>query len=474
VFPIVTNGYAELTIRRRQLGEDRPDLVLAEWFSGRPAGPGGDAVWSDLEKHSASAHLKLARWDSDSELEQLLLQELKAELHLASDDDENGFEQSLGGKPFGNAVYFNLRKEDPSIAVHAEDWQILSPVRAGIAGVERVNRAIQERFRVRALTWASPPRELYWQRKTMEPMGRHGILYGDKVINVKNGPREYVSPKDGAQEYVANGEIGIVVGQYKGRDAKFQGLPKRLEVEFSSQPKFKYYFFKGDFREEGEQALELAYALTIHKSQGSEFGKVILIVPNPCRLLSPELLYTALTRQRDRIVVLHQGPLLSLRDYSQAHLSETARRLTNLFEAPHPVEIKSRFLEDRLIHRTRRGEAVRSKSEVIIADLLHSLNVDYWYEKELVVEDGSKRLPDFTIDDPASGLKVYWEHLGMLDRRKYREEWAAKEAWYRANGILPFAEGGGPKGTLVTSEDSPQKGLDSQQLEQLARRVLQL
>jgi hypothetical protein len=111
---------------------------------------------------------------------------------------------------------------------------------------------------------------------------------------------------------------------------------------------------------------------------------------------------------------------------------------------------------------------------VIIADLLHSLNADYWYEKELIAADGSKRLPDFTIDDPASGLKVYWEHLGMLDRRKYKEEWKKKEAWYRANGILPFTEGGGPNGILLTSEDTPQKGLDSQQLEKLARKVLGL
>ena len=59
-------------------------------------------------------------------------------------------------------------------------------------------------------------------------------------------------------------------------------------------------------------SLELAYALTVHKSQGSEFGTVILVLPNPCRLLSRELLYTALTRQKDRIVILHQGPRTEL------------------------------------------------------------------------------------------------------------------------------------------------------------------
>ena len=45
----------------------------------------------------------------------------------------------------------------------------------------------------------------------------------------------------------------------------------------------------------------------MHKSQGSEFGTVFLALPNPCRLLSRELLYTALTRQKERVVILRQG-----------------------------------------------------------------------------------------------------------------------------------------------------------------------
>ena len=103
------------------------------------------------------------------------------------------------------------------------------------------------------------------------------------------------------------------------------GLPDlrwKLEVEFSSQPGFKYGFTSRDFGEEGNAVLELAYALTVHKSQGSEFGTVILV--------SRELLYTALTRQRDRVVIMHQGPRTELRKYSSDDRSETARRLTNL------------------------------------------------------------------------------------------------------------------------------------------------
>lgn len=477
-FPIVASGYAELTIRMRHLGVDRADLVLAEWFSSRQLGPDDDAIWSQLAEGKASDHLKLVRWDNDEELDALLVAELQAELKLKNAEDEETFEQSLGGQPFGAAVYFNF-KTDPkqSVAASAEEWQILSPVRSGIPGVERLNRSIQERFRKRARSWAAP--DNYWARKTAKPFGRQGILYGDKVMSLKNGPRRHVRPEGAGQSYVANGELGIVVGQYKGQKWPFGNKsPWKLEVEFSSQRGACYDYFKGEFGEDAEQPLELAYALTVHKCQGSEFETVILVVPNPCRLLSPELLYTALTRQKQRIVVLHQGPLIALKNYSQGQNSETARRLTNLFAAPSPVEVKSHFLEDRLIHRTRRGEVVRSKSEVIVADMLYSLNIDYEYEKELVASDGSSRLPDFTIDDHASGRKVFWEHLGMLSVRDYKAKWEKKLEWYAKHKIIPYERESGHKGQidgiLVTSEDLPGGAINSQDLERKARLVLGL
>jgi ATP-dependent exoDNAse (exonuclease V) alpha subunit len=63
----------------------------------------------------------------------------------------------------------------------------------------------------------------------------------------------------------------------------------------------------------------------VHRSQGSEFGLSIL-VPNPCRPLSRELLYTALTRQTGKVVVLYQGSLADLLDYTHPTASETAQR----------------------------------------------------------------------------------------------------------------------------------------------------
>ena len=78
--------------------------------------------------------------------------------------------------------------------------------------------------------------------------------------------------------------------------------------------------------DEGTPPLELAYAITIHKSQGSEFGRTFVVIPSPCRVLSRELLYTALTRQREHVTVLHQGDVAELRQYSKATYSEAAAR----------------------------------------------------------------------------------------------------------------------------------------------------
>jgi hypothetical protein len=224
--------------------------------------------------------------------------------------------------------------------------------------------------------------------------------------------------------------------------------------------------------DDGSPVLELAYAVTIHKSQGSEFGQTFVVLPNPCRVLSRELLYTALTRQRNHVTVLMQGELADLRKYASAAYSETAARLTNLFDAPTPVEVDGRFLEAGLIHKTRKGIAVRSKSEVIIADLLFSKNIEFQYEQALAMPDGSQRWPDFTIVDDTTGTTIYWEHLGMLQRPSYRRKWQAKLAWYKSHGILPHSEGGGPDGTLVTTEDGEDGSISSADIEALVDTFL--
>ena len=205
----------------------------------------------------------------------------------------------------------------------------------------------------------------------------------------------------------------------------------------------------------------------MHKAQGSEFDTVFVILPNPCRILSRELLYTALTRQNKRLVLLCQGEPHKFLDYRQ--LSDAARRLTNLFEAPEPVQVGQRTYDNKHIHRSCRGELMISKSEVIIANELAGAGIVYEYERPFIGKDGTPRYPDFTIEDADTGITWYWEHLGLLGNAEYEEKWAAKLKWYRENGIIPEEEGNGENGTLVTSAEI--EGIDNGQIARLIRKI---
>lgn len=469
-FPRVGRGYAELTVNRRQKGGVREDLLLAKWFSGRPIDPGADEIWSRITEENTSQYIQFIQWQDSKDLQEKLLDIMAKEIEEMQDPlDVKGFEISLGGKSYEErgVFFWQGHSGNPGACAKIENWQILSPVRNSPHGVEAINRLVQATYRYKTKEKATKR----W-RKIPKPMGREEILYGDKVINLKNKKRKDVWPKSNyegkeALRYVANGEIGIVVGQYKTKRSNYRGLPWKLEVEFASQPDFKYGYGGRDFGEEADPHLELAYALTIHKVQGSEFGLTFLVIPNPCWLLSRELLYTALTRQKNRVVIFHQGERLDLMRYSIDRFSNSAVRLTNLFGQPNPVQLEDRFLEDRLIHRTRRGDSVRSKSEVIIADLLYSKGIDYQYESPFTGKDGKTRYPDFSFEDDDSGMQYYWEHLGLLANPEYKRRWEKKMSWYREQGIVPYDEGGGEDGTLIVSNDDEKGGIKVNEIERL-------
>ena len=464
----VAGCFAELTVTMRQSageGDVRDDVLLAQSFSGRPLDAGADEIWQTVAS-GKSNFVKLVRWNKPDQLQHLLLDELKTELNLKSITDEVTFEESLGGvySEFdgGSTVFFNTQYNDRAGASKkAEAWQILSPVKQYQAGVTAINRALQQQFRKSFLKMAA---QTGWNKKIPSPAGPEGIIYGDKVINVinKSGRDTYPETDDA---YVANGDIGIVTGHRKTKARNW--APYEVEVELASQPGISYKYKPWEFdSQESTPPLELAYALTVHKTQGSEFGKTFVVVPNPCRNLTREMLYTALTRQRDKIIILHQGDFRDLQHFSQEAASEINRRMTNLFVPSAPVEIKVRnksvFLDEKLIYLTENGDLVRSKSEWIIADKLKAAGIKYQYEQPLVL-DGIERLPDFTIRDEDAGTVWYWEHNGMLSDDEYRKRWERKEAAYRKAGILrlPIPEtDDGRAGTLLVTEEHEGIGLD--------------
>ena len=472
-FPRVAPGYAELTIPRRQGAGERDDLQLAAWFGGTATAPGEDQVFEILAGKRSSDTVRFIQWETVDELEQQIPKVLAETLGFDSKEEEwQAFAKSLGAQLDNRgSAWFNANSEKyPDSRVEPDHWQILSPVRQKPWGVEPINRLIHCRYKTAQIERARNPGRY---RSIPKPMGDQQIIYGDKVINNRNWSvyKKRIYPVPAQNGYVANGEIGIVVGHRKTRARSW--TPKNLEVEFSTQRGLIFTFYPGDFSEEGEASLELAYALTVHKAQGSEFDIVFLILPRSPLMLSRELLYTALTRQKEKIVVLHQGSITELQRLSSERYSATAARLTNLFGPPSPIEVGDRFLEEGLIHVTSRGEAVRSKSEVIIANLLHAKGIDYHYEHPLEL-GGVTKYPDFTIEDDDAGITYYWEHCGMLHDPAYRRRWEQKQAWYHEQGIDLLDKGGGPNGTLIVTRDHADGGISSPEIASLIENVFQV
>lgn len=436
--PRVAPGFAELLITRRQRSSaERLDLLFANYFGGDTTDPGKDEIWARLMSEK-SEFLEAISWHTPQQLPAALLEALVRHLSLNGLNDELGFGQSIGGVEHeGHAYFWPKNATTAGAAAAAHRWQVLAVQRVAEIGTDALNRLIQTQFRDSALRLANQNPPL---RPIPKPMGGQRIIWGDKVINVRNSSSRKTWPEKD-EPYVANGDIGIVTGSYRKKNGK---LFEHLEVEMNSQPGVVYKYWKSEMDGEGSAVpLELAYALTVHKCQGSEFGMSFLVIPNLGRSLTRELLYTALTRQQERVVILHQGRLADLHRYSLDSASEVKRRMTNLFALSEPVEIevenKRICLDKRLIYRTERGELVQSKSEWIIADKLTAAKVPYFYEQPLML-DGVERRPDFTIRDDNRGITWYWEHLGRMDLEEYRERWARKLKGYENAGIVPLEQ----------------------------------
>jgi exodeoxyribonuclease V alpha subunit len=387
------------------------------------AGPGDDAVLSELVRQGKTADVEIVVWNDHSELLAAIDRVLESEFDI-SGNSEKAFDRSLG-----------IDSEDWRAC---ENWQILSPTRIQPFGTDELNRVIQHRFRANMLSKAREP-DSRWPA----PMGDQDIVYHDKVMQRVNQPKWLPQNAKGLR-FVANGEIGVITAAWKGKE----GDPDTLRAIFSTQPEAEYRYRKADVKE----ALELAYALTVHKAQGSDFEIVILILPRKAQTLSRELLYTGLTRFKRKLILLVEKDSQPLLDLRRPDASDTMRRTTRMFslligQDAGDIGIKGPYRPEGLIHRTSDGTPVRSKSEVIVYDVLTSLGLSVRYEQPLMnrhVDPADFRLPDFTVHH--QGQTWYWEHLGMLDKATYKADWDLKQQWYRDNGYW---------GRVITSEDHP-------------------
>jgi AAA domain/UvrD-like helicase C-terminal domain len=419
---------------RTSAGAPSDSLRLASWFTREPQPVDADRVLSDLEADRNFNDLEVHFWKTPQDLHAQLMKLFGIQLNLENNTDVVGFNRALGLTDEGWVPFDNHDG--------AENFQLLCPVRKNAHGVYELNRWIQSRFRSAQLRAARQPWGL--------SLGDEEIVWGDKVILTRNGKRNGWDGKkrEAVDEYLANGEIGV------SAPASGNMKNKALNVAFVGRPDVRYGFWPASFG--GDNApLELAYALTVHKAQGSDFKKVFVVLPKRSRLLTRELIYTALTRSKDRLILLLEGSDPSFL-YELIRSSETARRSTNLFavgvrDEDRRTEPGGKPSNDRyaahLIYRTTRGEMVRSKSELLIAEKLNALGMKYHYERVLEGSVEPDRLrPDFSFIDDA-GEVILWEHLGRMDRADYRAGWAWKQNWYSQNG---YAEG---RNLFTTTEE---------------------
>jgi hypothetical protein len=466
-------GLAELRTGRRQSqsggqhSTTPDDVAVASMFSIDSQSLGADDALARVLSGEGDGRIEIVSWTAEADLHEKVVELLGSEVgnglesltrgglcrSLGADCDDDGLPDFAWGKA----------------GERADDWQLLSPVRARPGGVVGLNDVVRRTWRPTDVRLASR------SYKFASPGGADRVVFADKVMCLRNDhKREGYDPVEGKRVNggVANGEIGLIVKK-AGKPGK---APWGHTVEFSSQPRRQYTFsldeLNGDSERRGEW-LELAYAVTVHKSQGSQFKVTFVIVPDPCPLLSPELLYTALTRQQDKVVLLKQGDPATLREFASPSRSVTARRLTCLFRPADPFAIgDGPVVDGSHVHRTARGDdLVRSKSEVIVADALFDRELPYLYEAPLAFPGELPRHPDFTIARPGHPT-VYWEHLGRLDLAGYRADWEARKAWYASHDILPWEDGGGAGGMLVTSDENvTSAGIQSNEVRAKVREV---
>lgn len=119
-------------------------------------------------------------------------------------------------------------------------------------------------------------------------------------------------------------------------------------------------------------------------------------------------------------------------------------------------------------YRTAKGDYVRSKSELIIANELYAKQIPYEYEKPLSLEGCRYAVyPDFTIYTPHEKHVVYWEHCGLMNDPSYRDKWEWKKQAYERNGICEW------KNNLIITYESEAGDFNTDMIRQNVLNLLQ-
>lgn len=391
--------YINLKSNCRQENDDTI-LKLADAFTDNKRGY--EEALEIVEKDGwVSPGLHVSRWKSDEDLFQKVNHSISNLLELESIDNNLSTQERINllfGLYDNGYVDRQSNNYNYRINLNLEVFQLLTPYRAGGYGTLGLNKLIQKGYR----------------NKPAYSANNSPFYHADKIIRLSNW---YTGPKDARQLKLSNGSIGIINGEYKKRIYIFNDADKVLDDV------------------DDEDNFDLAYAISVHKSQGSDFRNVFLVIPKKRALLSKELIYTALTRSKYRLFLFIEDTdeNLLMKAILTSHL---LHRNTSVFDDPQDNRIK--LIPD------INAKPVRSRIEYIIYQSLQRSGLDFSYEKELRLKDQTFKIhPDFTIQ-LKNGRTLYWEHLGMLEVKKYYKDWQNRLDLYKENGLY---------GNLITTDD---------------------
>ncbi len=430
--PVLNSAITSLETVVRTITTGESDiLTLASWFSSKKPKKGADEIFNKMATGDLNGDLQVMTWTGESDLEKCLMEALCIELGCTEDNLSAVLQHRLGIDSIKSLA------ANPNTI---ESVQVLTPVLNPIWGSLHLNECVQK--------WIGTYDKEFIQFSTQK------IYPKDKIMQLKN---EKVEAYPSHQKYqLSNGQIGFVRSIYKGyANLIYAGIPNES------------FGKRGVSGEDSETPIELAYSITIHKSQGSDFNTVVLVLPKSGRILTRELIYTALTRAKKKLILLIQDNVYWLWEKTKPQASILAQRNSNMFEQLVARENKSSIpYVEGLIHRTKNPNLmVRSKSEVIIANELISAGIKFKYE-EMFNRDGHQCLPDFTFVDLSDEI-IIWEHLGMLTVPEYKTSWEKKLKFYNSIG---FIEGE----NLFTTHDHENGSIDTTEIMKVIDKIKNL
>ena len=199
-------------------------------------------------------------------------------------------------------------------------------------------------------------------------------------------------------------------------------------------------------------------------------------------------LYTQLQKRKDYLQKLHIEicrELASIENYLSSCTCNSLEKIYSDMTPPRrslitplavPDEIRitkwlnepftpNPYYEEHRIYQTRNGEFVRSKSEVLIADMYFEMGIPYKYEAPLRLRYGKLKYPDFTLLNTGTNQLIYHEHLGCLDDSDYLQSNLNKIYDYLQNDIFIG-------NNLIITFESESCPLDIPQIKKLVRSLL--